>query len=209
MDCRMAQAPRRRASVAMGSCPPVCKLGAATGASAAVGLLYWSVHGLYAVQKGLWRCLILIFVPSTFTLIIDDGEKLRVDLHRAIAGWAIYKGITVIPEARLRALERWCNGDASQRADGRAQPSALRTNLPSTRDADDAPPPPPTSYNKSLRHANKEDALRLLEQVVSRTARRSCIRRAAVDSEATGRRPAPRVFWKVRRGAQLRGRRRR
>jgi len=28
--------------------------GAATGASVAVGLLYWSVHGLYAVQKGLW-----------------------------------------------------------------------------------------------------------------------------------------------------------
>ena len=205
----MAQAPRRRASVAMGSCPPVCKLGAATGASAAVGLLYWSVHGLYAVQKGLWRCLILIFVPSTFTLIIDDGEKLRVDLHRAIAGWAIYKGITVIPEARLRALERWCNGDASQRADGRAQPSALRTNLPSTRDADDAPPPPPTSYNKSLRPSKKEDALRLQQQVVPRTARGFGARRASVHRKATGRRPAPRVFWEVCRRTELRGRRRR
>ena len=160
MDCRMAQAASSRER--RDGCPASTKMvGAATGASAAVGLLYWSVHGLYAVQKGLWRCLILIFVPSTFTLIIDDGEKLRVDLHRAIAGWAIYKGITVIPEARLRALERWCNGDASQRADGRAQPGALRTNLPSTRDADDAPPPPRPGGGASLRPSKKEDALRL------------------------------------------------
>ena len=105
--------------------------------------------------------LILIFVASTFTLIIDDGPKLRVDLHRVLAGWAYYKVITVIPEAHLRVIKRWCNGDASQRADGRAQPSALRTNLPSTRDADDAPPPPHASGSASLRPSKKEDALRL------------------------------------------------
>ena len=75
--------------------------------------------------------------------------------------------------------------------------------------ADDAPPPPRPSGGASLRPSKKEDALRLLEQVVPRTARRSSIRRAFIDSQATGRRPAPRVLREVRRGAQLRGRRRR
>ena len=36
----------------MGSCPPVCKLGAATGASVAAGLLYWSF--LWLIRGGEW-----------------------------------------------------------------------------------------------------------------------------------------------------------
>ena len=77
------------------------------------------------------------------------------------------------------------------------------------RDADDAPPPPRPSGGASLRPSKKEDALRLLEQVVPRTARGFGLGRASIDSQATGRRPAPRVLREVRRGAQLRGRRRR
>ena len=64
-------------------------VGAATGASVAVGLLYWSFLWLVRGTEGSLAGLILIFVASTFTLIIDDGPKLRVDLHRNIAGCAI------------------------------------------------------------------------------------------------------------------------
>ena len=64
-------------------------VGAATGASAAVGLLYWSFLWLVRGTEGSLAGLILIFVASTFTLIIDDGPKLRVDLYCVIAGCAI------------------------------------------------------------------------------------------------------------------------
>ena len=63
-------------------------VGAATGASVAVGLLYWSFLWLVRGTEGSLAGLILI-VPSTFTLIIDDGPKLRVDLYCVIAGCAI------------------------------------------------------------------------------------------------------------------------
>ncbi len=56
-------------------------VGAATGASVAVGLLYWSFLWLVRGTEGSLAGLILIFVASTFTLIIDDGPKLRVDLY--------------------------------------------------------------------------------------------------------------------------------
>ena len=60
--------------------------GAATGASAAVGLLDWSFLWLVRGTEGSLAGLILIFVPSTFTLIIDDGPKLRVDLTVLLLG---------------------------------------------------------------------------------------------------------------------------